>query len=760
MHPTIKLVHISDLHVGRHDESVLASLKTLLEEQKPKYLIVTGDLANHSYINTIQSIRVLRDLVEGLNPEPNVLVVPGNHDDYFYGVFGCKWPISWMAAFIFKLYFKGYGAKKVFISSCDYFFQGGRDNRYFVSLDDELAFFLFDSNPLFSVKEACGRISNNQLECFKEAHSEFISRYGDRYKKCLKVALVHHHIVPIPYSETLESFLVLKNAGEFLRILAQCGIDIAMHGHKHCSVTSYLELGTVHSGIKPLSIIACGSTSKSTEAQFYCNVLEYYRDGILTIMKGEAAPGNAFNLDSPRPIPHLEAFVRNQNTLSRKAMGYEQEGRFNEYKIDNEGDAYSVTKVMNLRPTKSTGFKPVPDSGGWVDAGFIHRPRLKFLGGSRELEFHGQQPCSGVKRAIFKFKGWDHPCVDLDLPVKFEYSHWELNSQAIYIEEYRRKYGSQSGTTPSESFFATVNRATKCLQVEIDLPECWPADFEPVVHLYYYRPSDVEHKYPIEPIQTLYKPQLHLKKRKLLLRISNPILGTYRIQWTLPNLKSTGTDPLLLGETDRFLLALTALRQVGQSNPQVQRFFSLMRTFEQALRERLILEEDLEVSLMIPETDTATGKRRLVIIADNHGGNVESKWNTHPDIDSGDGTAGRAFKLGEPRVYVKAEADSSEKPNAYLPVGNRFHEVLYSIPLAHPSDPMLDKEAPKSVLICVINVGSYVQGSKLLPLPTRDVKSVVKVLEELGYAYLLPRLMQMTVTELTLPPNWLKVQEP
>ena len=72
----VRLLHVSDLHVGAHeDEAVARALTELVERAAPELVVATGDLTHDGRREQHErAARFLRSL------GPPVLAVPGNHD--------------------------------------------------------------------------------------------------------------------------------------------------------------------------------------------------------------------------------------------------------------------------------------------------------------------------------------------------------------------------------------------------------------------------------------------------------------------------------------------------------------------------------------------------------------------------------------------------------------------------------------------------------------------------------------------------------
>ncbi|MES2900668.1 MAG: metallophosphoesterase, partial [Pseudomonadota bacterium] len=76
------LVHLSDLHFGKVDETLLAPLRELIIRLAPDVLVVSGDLTQRAKSEQFEQARAYLDTL----PCPQI-IVPGNHDISLYNVF-------------------------------------------------------------------------------------------------------------------------------------------------------------------------------------------------------------------------------------------------------------------------------------------------------------------------------------------------------------------------------------------------------------------------------------------------------------------------------------------------------------------------------------------------------------------------------------------------------------------------------------------------------------------------------------------------
>lgn len=186
----MKIIHISDLHIGEKKESpeVLDKLIQEVNESRPETIIITGDLTDEGLE------REYKDVVEILKRfEKKPYVVPGNHDARNDGLE------------IFREHF----TKPPF---ADYI---KNLNAVLIGLNSSLP----DSQE--------GMIGEQQLEWLTR-QLEDIPKWQVPGKKIL---FMHHHILPIPHTGRERN--ILYDAGELLELAKNNGIDMILSGHKH-----------------------------------------------------------------------------------------------------------------------------------------------------------------------------------------------------------------------------------------------------------------------------------------------------------------------------------------------------------------------------------------------------------------------------------------------------------------------------------------------------------------------------------------------
>ena len=76
------------------------------------------------------------------------------------------------------------------------------------------------------------QVRGDELKLFGEICGALRERYGDAYSNALKIAVLHHHVAPMPADE-VKDFELLLNAAQFKRETSKAGFAIICHGHKH-----------------------------------------------------------------------------------------------------------------------------------------------------------------------------------------------------------------------------------------------------------------------------------------------------------------------------------------------------------------------------------------------------------------------------------------------------------------------------------------------------------------------------------------------
>jgi 3',5'-cyclic AMP phosphodiesterase CpdA len=188
-----------------HRGDVLAALVDDLKSSAPDHVAVTGDLVNISLDAEFVSARAWLD---ALGPPADVSVVPGNHDAYVRAA-------SLHSQRYWGGYMKGDGAANGFP------FVRRRGPVVLIGLSSGVP-----TGPLM----ATGRLGVEQLAALPGLLS------GLAAEGLFRVVLIHHP--PIP---PRKPFRRLVDGEDFLRVLAQHGADLVLHGHNHEPSLAWLD---------------------------------------------------------------------------------------------------------------------------------------------------------------------------------------------------------------------------------------------------------------------------------------------------------------------------------------------------------------------------------------------------------------------------------------------------------------------------------------------------------------------------------------
>jgi 3',5'-cyclic AMP phosphodiesterase CpdA len=222
------LVHLSDLHFGRVDESLLAPLRDRLTQLAPHLVVVSGDLTQRARSEQFVQARQFLDTL----PKPQ-LVVPGNHDVPLHNVF---------KRFVNPL--KNY--RRHIDGDLEPFFS-----------DDEIAVAGINTARSLTFKD--GRISQEQVALLQE-------RFNALDEPIMKIVVTHHPF-DLPASSG-DSHLV-RRAGMAMRVFAACGADILLSGHMHLTHAGNTAARYALGGYAALTIQA--GTATSTRARGEAN---------------------------------------------------------------------------------------------------------------------------------------------------------------------------------------------------------------------------------------------------------------------------------------------------------------------------------------------------------------------------------------------------------------------------------------------------------------------------------------------------------
>jgi 3',5'-cyclic AMP phosphodiesterase CpdA len=197
-----RLIHLSDLHFGAHDQRLVDAVAERVDEEKPDLVVISGDFTQRA---RTEQFKEACDFLERLNDAGHdVLAVPGNHDVPLYDVF------------------------RRFLSPL---------TRYKRYIDDTLCpvhelpgVTVVGINTARSLTFSDGRINEEQIRFIRETFSR-----SD--PKALRVLVTHHPLFALPIGETGEVKRAVGRSDLALDAAAESGVDMLLAGHHHTAST-------------------------------------------------------------------------------------------------------------------------------------------------------------------------------------------------------------------------------------------------------------------------------------------------------------------------------------------------------------------------------------------------------------------------------------------------------------------------------------------------------------------------------------------
>jgi 3',5'-cyclic AMP phosphodiesterase CpdA len=205
-----RLIHLSDLHFGAHDERLVEAVEQRIDEEQPDLVVISGDFTQRArteqFQQACQFLGRLRDAGH------DVLAVPGNHDVPLYDV---------LRRFLSPL------------------------TRYKRYIDDDLCpvhelpgTSVLGINTARSMTFKDGRISHEQMAFIRDT---FVK--GETGST--RVLVTHHPLFALPVGDGPELGKAVGRQELALDAIADAGVDVLLAGHNHrASVQDASELVT------------------------------------------------------------------------------------------------------------------------------------------------------------------------------------------------------------------------------------------------------------------------------------------------------------------------------------------------------------------------------------------------------------------------------------------------------------------------------------------------------------------------------------
>lgn len=357
----VTILHLSDLHF-RSDTDVkqvpISALKTDLLQFRDAIDLVacTGDLTDNPLSESRLwnffdrdvrdqsehelAMQGVRRFLKGVcnackvDPQKRLFVVPGNHDYRIQGLVHNQASVD-----LFNKYFS------------EYF-------RNALIPELNLLIYSFDSNSTDPrMNFATGLVTQDHLVSFKNQLLQWKNDYSQVFGALNKIALVHHH--PMPISETEkravrdgEEFVLLKNAGTFMKEMVKGKIDLVLHGHKHFVGYSRTRFPLVD-GVHEVAIVAAGSAGQPFNDIYSYNLLTVPADGPIKVEQRVLNKGTyetSFSFTMPENYTEWRQ-IRFQKFLNQKPITVVGEVDFTEVAVKESGDSerHAIVKGMEAK---------------------------------------------------------------------------------------------------------------------------------------------------------------------------------------------------------------------------------------------------------------------------------------------------------------------------------------------------------------------------------------------------------------------------
>src|SRR6476619_2737129 len=191
-----RIVHLSDLHFGAHDQRLVEAVEGRVDELKPDLVVISGDFTQRA---RTEQFRQACEFLDGLRDRGHeVLGVPGNHDVPLYDV---------LRRFLSPL------------------------ARYRRFIDESLCSFIelpgvavLGSNTARSMTFKDGRINRDQVEFIRETFSRTSS-------EAFRILVTHHPLFALRVGDEVERAIGRQELA--LDTVDESGVDMLLAGHAH-----------------------------------------------------------------------------------------------------------------------------------------------------------------------------------------------------------------------------------------------------------------------------------------------------------------------------------------------------------------------------------------------------------------------------------------------------------------------------------------------------------------------------------------------
>jgi len=262
-----RLVHLSDLHFGAHDDDLVEAVEQSIDALKPDLVVVSGDFTQRARTEQFKdACRFLERLREGGH---EVLGVPGNHDVPLYDV---------LRRFLSPL------------------------TRYRRFIDETLCPFIelpgvavLGINTARSLTFKDGRISEEQVKFIRETFSR-------TDPDITRVLVTHHPLFAVPVGDDIERAVGRQELA--LDAIEEAGVDVLLAGHAHHASTHDASDLVTRSGGALVVQAGTATSTRVREQEQSFNTIDI--DGSRVTVTVNAWTGEAFKPADAQPYQYQE----------------------------------------------------------------------------------------------------------------------------------------------------------------------------------------------------------------------------------------------------------------------------------------------------------------------------------------------------------------------------------------------------------------------------------------------------------------------
>lgn len=724
---TATIVHLSDLHLSSDDawdklESVATAIQAL--DPKPDALIVSGDFLDHpgdgAVVITARKVRKffglkipkgLADVRDALlavcakcAPSCPLIVVPGNHD---YRNFGLASLEQGSAEF-------------------DQVFADWREARMLQVGDLMVAVFCLDSNTNDpKINAARGEVGTKEFLRFQREFDRLRTAHPGKFDACYKVAILHHHPLPIADSEnaghfSTDAYLGLDDAGIFMREMAAKGVDLVLHGHKHFAFNANIEV-TAGLTTRRLTIVAAGSATKPGQKENSFNVFKI-QPHTADFDRWALTEGVTFFLqtDTPIPVRHYDAYRHDayQAFKRRGDTAYSMQRIVMSYSLLDYGDCDVSYERQGVRSSHNSTLQSLPvlyESPQATIANYEVRMtsrdhvKVKFKADGKNRD--------GLVSGKLVFQ----PHLDAkSAPISFEETYRLNNAFALTREQQIRMctgdHSSADGSAAAPGAAGLDDDDEAGSDATEDVVAYITNPMEELVICAHFSGPKIEMPKAIRPL--VYQGdrgnshldelrstglRFHISKcsRTATLTVSTPLRGlTYGIGWDLPAAPKPTSTLYSEGQCDEIRHRLLALDTADRTKNTLRPVFVDAHT--RLAKEWKTRPDKLQLGLMAFDARPEVMALRFVAGVIN-----DAYWTYH--LREGQGIAGRAHKLGSALINVPNRTKMSLAADP--PPGETMPKILICVPLRYP---ILQQGENSGETVGVITLNTDDPASKLL----------------------------------------------